>query len=73
MGQAKQRGTFEERQANPLGQHNSLKNYWTEEKKLEFAASLKVELTEMIDGIKKSLFSPCKPRKQKARRIKTGG
>ncbi len=73
MGQAKQRGTYEQRRANPLGSHNSLKNYWTEEKKLEFAASLKVELTEMIGNIQKSLFSPRKPSKQKPRKIKTGG
>lgn len=72
MGQAKRRGTFEERQANPLG-YDHLKREWTEEEAAEFKEKLLESMRGRIDSIKKSLFSPTKRKTKRFRRIKTGG
>lgn len=67
MGQAKQRGTFEQRKANPNPKPEPRK--WTPEERQMFLDSMK----ETLDTIKKQLFGPSKPKKAKPRRIKTGG
>lgn len=71
MGQAKRRGTYEERKANPLGDTPKFK-YWTDERLSDLKERLVKELGEDIEKIKKSLFLPRK-KKTKQKRIKTGG
>lgn len=72
MGQAKRRGTYEERKANPLGDSPKY-NYWTEERIALMKKELTEEMSGYIDKIKHDLFSTMKPKRKKARRIKTGG
>jgi hypothetical protein len=72
MGQAKRRGTYEERKSNPLGDSPKYK-YWTEERIERFKQEFINENGEYIYQLQQSLFGPSKPRKKKARRIKTGG
>jgi hypothetical protein len=72
MGQAKRRGTFEERKANPLGDQ-SYQRQWTEEEAAEFKAKLLESMKVTMDSIKKSLFSPTKRKTKKFPKIKTGG
>lgn len=72
MGQAKKRGTFEERRANPLG-YQGYQREWTEEEATEFKAKLLESMKGTMDNIKKSLFSPIKRKTKKFPRIKTGG
>jgi hypothetical protein len=69
MGQAKQRGTFEERRNNPQGYPQHVRREWTEEER----AALVEAMRNQIDSIKKSLFSPIKRKKKRFARIKTGG
>jgi hypothetical protein len=71
MGQAKQRGSFEERKANPKG--NAHHRVWTEEELTKFKERMVAEMRGTIDGIRKSLFTPIKKKSKKFRRIKTGG
>lgn len=70
MGQAKRRGSFEERAASPRG--NPHHREWTEEDRQRFVAELKPSITRMVDGFRKSLFSTT-PQKTKPKRIRTGG
>lgn len=72
MGQAKRRGTYEERKANPLGDTPKFK-YWTDERLSEFKEELVNDLGEFIYKVRDQFFSPIKKKKVKQRRIKTGG
>lgn len=72
MGQAKRRGTFEERRANPLGDQ-SYQRQLTDEEAAELKAKLIESMKGAIDSVKKSLFSSTKTKTKKVRRIKTGG
>lgn len=72
MGEAKRRGTFEERRANPLGDRH-YQRQWTEEEFAEFKAKLVETMKGSLESIKKSLFSPKKNKTKKFRRVKTGG
>lgn len=69
MGQAKQRGTFEERRNNPQGRPEYVHREWTEEERAAFME----EMSKRIDSMKKSLFSPRKKKQKRFARIKTGG
>lgn len=64
MGQAKRRGTLEERAANPQG--NPHHREWTEEERQRFVESMKGGIAKIVDGAKRSLFSttPTKAKKQ---------
>ena len=72
MGEAKQRGTFEERADNAKGD-SWRPIYWTEERLAEFKESMSKELGAYIDKVKSDLFMPRKPKEKKFRKIKTGG
>lgn len=72
MGEAKRRGTYEERKANPLGDSPKFK-YWTDERLSEFKERLVKELGEDIDKIRKDLFTPRKKKVKRFKNIKTGG
>lgn len=71
MGQARRRGTFEERAAAPQG--NPHHRVWTEEEKEQFVQRLKPALGKMVDGFRRQLFSTT-PKKVKKKHPKpTGG
>jgi hypothetical protein len=63
MGQAKRRGTLEERLANPQGYPEPFWREWTAEEKAEQVQRLR----EHMGKIQKSLFSPMKLKKQRTR------
>ena len=71
MGQAKRRGTYEERKANPLGDTPKFK-YWSDERLSLLKEKLVESMKNDIEVMKGSLFSSSK-KKSKQRRIKTGG
>lgn len=67
MGQAKQRGTFEERKSNP----NPPKVYPPmSEEDLQYFRS---EMHKVVTDIRDSLFKPRKPKKIKKKYPRTGG
>jgi hypothetical protein len=72
MGQAKRRGTFEERSADPKGD-SWRPVYWTEERLVAFKERMKNELGSYVDKVRSDLFMPRKPKEKKFRKIKTGG
>lgn len=72
MGEAKQRGSREERAANPKGDSWRVE-YWTPERKAEFHRRLTEDLGKMVDGFKKSLFGSTPKKKKRFKKIKTGG
>lgn len=72
MGQAKQRGSLEERAANPKG--DSWRTvYWTEERLAAFKERMKNKLGSYVDKIRSDMFKTTTPKKKKFRKIKTGG
>ena len=71
MGQAKQRGSFEERKANPKG--NAHHRVWTEDERAKLVKQVVAEMRGTVDNIRKSLFSPIKKKKKRFRNIRTGG
>lgn len=70
MGEAKRRGTKEERAANPKGypQHK-----WTEEDKEKFIEGMKDTYDTVLKSARKSLFSPIKKKEKRWKKVKTGG
>lgn len=71
MGEAKRRGTREERVAQPKG--NSWRvEYWTPERLERFKQELSKDMDQQFAAIKGQLFGPIK-KKKKNRKIKTGG
>jgi len=72
MGQARKRGTFEERMAKPKGD-SWRPIYWTEERLAEFKERMSKELGTVIDKVRGDLFSVSKKKKKRFRKIKTGG
>jgi hypothetical protein len=74
MGEAKRRGTLEERKSNPKGQYNPLEGYWTEERKQEVVERVKQDMNDFFTYLKTSFLGKSKPpKKKKIKRIKTGG
>jgi len=67
MGQAKRRGSLEDRMKNP----NPKKTYLPLSE--EDMKKLMEEVDKMFMSVKKSLFGPSKPKKIKQKQIKTGG
>jgi len=61
MGQAKKRGSFEERRANPQGY--PAPTPWTEEDKQKIVEACK----GTVENTRKSLFGPVKKKKPKKR------
>jgi hypothetical protein len=71
MGQAKRRGTLEERAADPKG-NSWCPAYWTEELSQRFKEKMTAELGVYIDKVRGDLFTKRKPKK-KSRKVRTGG
>lgn len=71
MGEAKRRGTHEERAADPKGDSWRVE-YWTPERLERFKRELTKNMDQQLAAIKGQLFSPIK-KKTKNRKIKTGG
>ena len=75
MGEAKRRGTREERAAEPKGDswNTWAEKYWTPERRAAFKESLSSELKKDLDKIRADLFHPRKKKSKRFRQIKTGG
>jgi hypothetical protein len=72
MGQAKERGTLEERAANPKGD-TWRPVYWTDERLSEFRQRMSEELGTWIDKVRGDLFTPRSLKKKRRRKVRTGG
>jgi hypothetical protein len=72
MGEAKHRGTFEQRAENAKGD-SWRPIYWTEERLMEFKERMSNELCTCIDKVRGDLFTQRKLKKKRFRKIKTGG
>jgi hypothetical protein len=75
MGQAKERGSHEERAANPKGDSWNTWNekYWTPDRLSEFRQSMSEELGTWIDKVRGDLFATRSPKKKRRRKVRTGG
>jgi hypothetical protein len=72
MGQAKRRGSLEERAADPKGD-SWREVYWTEERLAAFKERMSKELRSYVDSVRRDLFSVSKKKAKRFRKIKTGG
>lgn len=72
MGQAKQRGSLEDRKSNPKGD-SWRKVYWTEERLEKFKSGMALKLSEDVGKIKESLFTSRPKKVKRFSKIKTGG
>jgi hypothetical protein len=71
MGQARRRGTFEERAADPKGYPE--RQSWTAAEMEAFVARLKPEVTKIVDGFRRALFSTTPKKVKKTYPKPTGG
>lgn len=75
MGEAKRRGTLQDRMNDPKGDTWNTWNetYWTEERLTAFKESMRIEINENLTKIRKSLFTSRKKKTKRFRKIATGG